>query len=236
VDRFTREWLSVVARDRNHPCIVTWVPLNESWGVHDILVRDDQRHYISALYHLTKALDPTRPALSNEGWEHTVSDIWGVHDYSDNPEIINQRYDTLEALEETLTGGGPQRRKVLLEPLDQRGQPVVITEFGGISFRPSEGEAWFGYATVKTGEEYVEKLRGLFDAIHNSPNLAGYCYTQLTDTMQEANGLLTEDRKPKFPIERLRSIILKPSRAIATEFLDLQRQIALEAAGTDKED
>jgi hypothetical protein len=236
VDRFTREWLSVVARDRNHPCIVTWVPLNESWGVHDILVREDQQHYISALYHLTKALDPTRPALSNEGWEHTVSDIWGVHDYSDDPAIIKQRYDTQEALHETLTGGGPQRRQVLLQPDDQRQQPVVITEFGGISFRPSEGEAWFGYATVQTEDEYIEKLRGLFDAIHDSPNLAGYCYTQFTDTMQEANGLLTEDRKPKFPIERLRPIILKPSRAIAAEFLDLQRQIALEAAKNENND
>jgi beta-galactosidase/beta-glucuronidase len=236
VDRFTREWLSVVARDRNHPSIVTWVPLNESWGVHDILVREDQQHYISALYHLTKALDPTRPALSNEGWEHTVSDIWGVHDYSDDPQIIKDRYDTKEALEETLTKGGPQRRKVLLQPDDQREQPVVITEFGGISFRPAQGSAWFGYATVQTEDEYVEKLRGLFDAIHDSPNLAGYCYTQLTDTMQEANGLLTEDRKPKFPIERLRPIILKPSRAIATEFLDLQRQIALEAAGKEQDD
>jgi beta-galactosidase/beta-glucuronidase len=236
VDRFTREWLSVVARDRNHPCIVTWVPLNESWGVHDILVREDQQHYISALYHLTKALDATRPALSNEGWEHTVSDIWGVHDYSDDPAIIKQRYDTQEALHETLTGGGPQRRQVLLQPDDQRQQPVVITEFGGISFRPSEGEAWFGYATVQTEDEYIEKLRGLFDAIHDSPNLAGYCYTQFTDTMQEANGLLTEDRKPKFPIERLRPIILKPSRAIAAEFLDLQRQIALEAAKNENND
>ena len=26
-DRFTREWLEVLERDRGHPCIVTWVPL-----------------------------------------------------------------------------------------------------------------------------------------------------------------------------------------------------------------
>jgi hypothetical protein len=35
------------------------------------------------------------------------------------------------------------------------------------------------------------------------PLLAGFCYTQFTDTYQEANGLLTMDRTPKFPIEQI---------------------------------
>jgi hypothetical protein len=33
--------------------------------------------------------------------------------------------------------------------------------------------------------------------------LSGFCYTQFTDTYQEANGLLTADRRPKFPIARM---------------------------------
>ena len=28
-----------------------------------------QRHYVQALYHLTKTLDPTRPVIGNDGWE-----------------------------------------------------------------------------------------------------------------------------------------------------------------------
>jgi beta-galactosidase/beta-glucuronidase len=227
VDRFTREWLSVVKRDRSHPSIVTWTPLNESWGVTDIALRQDQRDYASALYHLTKAIDPSRPVISNDGWEHTRSDIWGLHDYSQQPEQLTSRYGTAEAIERTLGEMRPSRRRLLLEPGDRRGQPVMVTEFGGLSYAPKTGEAWFGYATVETEEQYLGMMKGLFDALYASTDIAGFCYTQLTDTMQETNGLLDENRRPKLPLEKLRDIIWQPSRAVPTEFLDIERQKAL---------
>ena len=47
---------------RSHPCIVTWVPFNESWGVPNLESDPaQQRLRRAALYHLTRALDPTRP-------------------------------------------------------------------------------------------------------------------------------------------------------------------------------
>ena len=33
--------------------------------------------------------------------------------------------------------------------------------------------------------------------------LAGFCYTQFTDTYQEINGLLYADRTPKAPLEQI---------------------------------
>jgi beta-galactosidase/beta-glucuronidase len=86
VERLSREWTAVVQRDYSHPCIVTWVPINESWGVPNLPNNARERHYVQALYHLTKTLDSTRPVIGNDGWESVATDIIGIHDYDDQPD------------------------------------------------------------------------------------------------------------------------------------------------------
>ena len=230
IGRVMREWTEVVARDRSHPCVVTWVPLNESWGVPHIEVAEQQQHYATALYHLTRALDPSRPVISNDGWEHTESDIWGVHDYAADGDTLRGRYADSAAVARLLSDRRPGRRRILLGEPEYRGQPIVLTEFGGLSFVPAEGERWFGYATVSSTEQLEERLADLVSAISQNPELAGFCYTQLTDTEQERNGLLTEDRVSKLPIERVREIMSQPARAIPSEQIDASRRAALRAS------
>ncbi len=207
--RIVAEWTAAIERDRSHPSVMAWVPLNESWGVPNLAERAEQRNFATGLYHLTKALDPSRPAISNDGWEITAGDFWGIHDYHQDPDVLRRRYAHDPLRRGELRELWPNLKRLLLDNPRYTGQPVMLTEFGGATFVPAEGENWYGYGTVGSEDEYAEMLGGLIDACVES-GLAGYCFTQLTDTEQETNGLLTDDRRPKLPMERMRAI-LSPS-------------------------
>lgn len=207
IERMTREWIEVVRRDISHPCITTWVPLNESWGVQHIAHDPRQLDYARMLYHLTKSLDPTRPVISNDGWEHADSDIWTIHDYGVNGTEVAANYVDQAAVRKVLAGVGPLGRRMRLLDVPDRGQPVMVSEFGGISHAPThDGPAW-GYSTATDAGEFQALLHDVFRAVQSSPVLAGFCYTQLTDTHQEANGLTDPQRNPKLPVATIRAIV-----------------------------
>jgi beta-galactosidase/beta-glucuronidase len=203
--RLVREWMEVLARDYSHPCIAAWVPLNESWGAPNLLHDVAQRHLVQSLYHLTKALDPTRPVIANDGWEYVLGDVIGIHDYSFDGTTLHARYGSREALERTLHEAQPGGRFIVLLDL-QDGVPIALSEFGGISCRPDPGTEWFGYGTVTSLDAYIQKYRELLEAVLDCPTLAGFCYTQLTDTAQETNGLLTAEREAKVDATVVRAI------------------------------
>ncbi len=198
VGRLSREWLEAIERDYNHPCVVTWVCFNESWGVPDLPLSAEQRHAVRALYHLAKALDATRPVVGNDGWEHVVTDLLTIHDYHPAAETLSARYGTAEASQRTAQERLEHGRVTALPNADLTDQPVILSEFGGIRFHP-EGDGW-GYQQVDSPEALLERYRALIAAA-SSPGLTGFCYTQFADTFQEQNGLLFSDRTPKVPLE-----------------------------------
>jgi beta-galactosidase/beta-glucuronidase len=198
--RVTTEWLAVLERDVSHPCIVAWVPFNESWGVPDLARSAAQRDLVRALYHLTKALDPDRPVIGNDGWEVIAGDFVGLHDYDRDPQRLQARLTLAEGslLRERFSGHLP-----LLEGAGRGGRPLLLTEFGGIAFTAaSEEKDTWGYDRAHSSEDFLGRYRDLMAAVH-AGRLAGFCYTQLTDTYQEANGLLTAQREPKAPLADL---------------------------------
>lgn len=203
--RMYGEWIAAVGRDYNHPCIVAWTPLNESWGVQEIMKDPAQQAHSAAMVALTRSLDTTRPIVDNDGWEHTSGDLLTVHDYSAEGGVLSEHTSSLEAVIGMLPGG----RNLFVPGWSYRGQPVIVSEFGGVKFTPDADTngAW-GYCEAATAERYADKLAELTSALLRSPVVQGYCYTQLTDIETEQNGLLTYQRRPKLPVETVRKINL----------------------------
>ena len=203
---FADEWKSVVRQNYNHPCIITWTPFNESWGIHEVSKDKAQQHFTQAIYHLTKSIDLMRPVITNDGWEHTVSDILTLHEYEEEGEVFSKRYLTKK--DEILEGSYAHNKanKALADGFEYKGQPVIISEYGGIAFDTSQSDEW-GYGnTVSSEDEFVERYRKITEAIMNVPYICGFCYTQVSDVQQEVNGLLTMDRKFKVNPDRIRKI------------------------------
>ena len=201
--RLETEWSAAVRRDRDHPSIVAWVPANESFGLDriDPSMRSD---FLVRLYRLTKELDGTRPVVSNDGWEHALTDLCTVHDYSP-PETLARRYRSLSS---ALDGSAAGRR--IFDPgFEYRGEPVLVTEFGGLHIA---GSAGWGWLQVPDEEAFASSYGRALAALMQPGPVQGFCYTQLTDVEQERNGLVTADRTPKVDPGRIAPATRAPKR------------------------
>jgi hypothetical protein len=203
VERLMKEWTEVIDRDSNHPSLCVWVPFNESWGVPDLAEQEAHQNCVQAMYHLTRTLDLTRPVIGNDGWESTATDILGIHDYDDQPERLLYKYRAEGSMNDVLSRRWPGGRVLTVEGYPHAGQPIMLTEFGGIACCVTEGEGesrTWGYSVCRTGDDLQRRYEKLLDAVHRIEIFSGFCYTQFTDTYQEANGLFTMDRRPKFSL------------------------------------
>jgi beta-galactosidase/beta-glucuronidase len=196
-----QEWTDVVLRDYNHPCIVAWTPLNESWGVLEIAHRKEQQNFCRALYSMIKAIDTTRLISDNDGWEHVESDLLTIHDYEANREILTKRYSTVE----NIIQDQPCGRALYVNGSHYSNEPILISEFGGISFEKDGAKGW-GYSSASTEQDFLKRYADVVVPLLQSGHIQGFCYTQLCDVEQEINGLLTYDRHPKVDVNEIRKI------------------------------
>jgi beta-galactosidase/beta-glucuronidase len=216
VTRLLSEWTEAIRRDISHPCIAAWVPLNESWGVPDLPTNSAHRDYVRALFHLTKTLDPSRVVVGNDGWEHVATDIVTIHDYASNPAVLRERYATPESVAMVLERQEPGGRPLLAPGFPRSQLPVVVSEFGGIALARDRAEGW-GYSRAETVEDLAIAYEGILRVLHACRGIAGFCYTQLTDTFQERNGLLTAERQPKVDMDRVATATRGKRKAVAMD-------------------
>lgn len=209
---FVPEWLEVVKRDWNHPAIVGWCPFNETQ-------KDTPADLLAYVYHMTKALDATRPVIETSGWVHIPGccDMPDWHDYEQDPDVFRANYQRLLKGEDVISH---------LPPELPFGPPCAkdlcfVSEFGGTWWSPAQAEkmkgekahaeSW-GYGIAPgSAEEFLARYRGLVDALLDNERICAFCYTQLTDVEQEQNGLYTYDRKAKFDPALLHAITSRKS-------------------------
>ncbi|MBQ8393593.1 MAG: beta-galactosidase [Clostridia bacterium] len=205
---FLLEWQREIERDFNHPSIIGWCPLNETWDWNNRHQNDD---FIRALYHTTKGMDTTRPCIGTSGNYQVVSDIYDLHDYIQNTEDFEKIYlaptqeEMLENYDKHPWHSGISKYQ---KSTNYKDMALFLSEFGGIRWDVDGVEGGWGYGNApKTEKDFFERFEALTKALINCPYICGFCYTQLYDVEQEVNGLYTYERRPKFDMDRIKSIV-----------------------------
>ena len=205
VAAFTKQWMEIVKQNYNHPSIITWTPFNESWGVSNIKIKRPEQHFTEAIYYLTKSMDPNRPVIVNDGWEHTISDIITLHDYEEEGSILRDRYTKCkdqildnEVFHAIIKGA-------FADGYSYKGQPIIISEYGGIAFN-NDDSGW-GYGNkVNSKKDFINRFDKITTAVKELPYVCGFCYTQVSDVQQEINGLMDMERNFKIAPEIISEI------------------------------
>jgi hypothetical protein len=191
----------------NHPAIIGWCPLNETMSAGD---SPHGEWTTRQLHRLTKLLDPSRPALDTSGYFHFETDVWDCHNYDQDVERFRTAFEPLARGDWAHAFNNSERQ------LPYEGdRPYFVSEYGGIGWAEGEtaGGAWGYGGRPRTKQEFLDRFRGLTAALLGNPGVAGFCYTQLTDIEQEINGLMTYDRKPKFPPAQIASVLKQEAAA-----------------------
>src|SRR2546428_10670576 len=124
--RLLDECTAAIDRNRDHPCVVAWVPMNETFGFQRPVREDVLASLLVRLYRRAHQLDETRPVVSNDGWEHPLTDL-GTLPASGPAANLRRRYRSLSAALEPAGRPHPP----YLRGIAHRGEPILATEFGG---------------------------------------------------------------------------------------------------------
>ena len=171
-----------IARDYNHPSIISWCNFNETWGLggREYKEMHERQEWVREMYHLAKSLDTTRLIEDNSPclYDHVETDINSWHFYINDYERAKEHIANV--VEETYPGSAFNYAGGNV----QSDAPLINSEYGGISAGAGDKDiSWcFKYLT--------NELR-----LH--PKICGYIYTELQDIEWEHNGFMNYDRSIK---------------------------------------
>ena len=180
--RFEQTLRGNIARDYNHPSIISWCNFNETWGLGGREYKDmhERQEWVREMYHLAKSLDTTRLIEDNSPclYDHVETDINSWHFYINDYEQAKEHIANV--VEETYPGSAFNYAGGNV----QNDAPLINSEYGGISAGAGDKDvSWcFKYLT--------NELR-----LH--PKICGYVYTELQDIEWEHNGFMNYDRSIK---------------------------------------
>ena len=181
-ERFEQTLRGNIARDYNHPSIISWCDFNETWGLggNEFKEMTDRQEWVREMYHLTKSLDTTRLIEDNSPclYDHVETDINSWHFYINDYDRAKEHIANVVA--ETYPGSAFNYAGDNV----QSDAPLINSEYGGISAGAGDKDiSWcFKYLT--------NELR-----LH--PKICGYIYTELQDIEWEHNGFMNYDRSVK---------------------------------------
>lgn len=204
-DNFICEWTEIIERDFNSPAIIGWCPFNETWGY---VEKREKFRLLESVYKLTKLYDQTRPCIDTSGNYHLdKKEIHDIHDYEQDPQKFEEYYAHIG---EGIVNDQIRRKEKDIQPYF--GEPVFVSEYGGIKWPPEDSSGWGYGKSTESLDEFIHRYTSLTETLLSNPYIMGLCYTQLYDVEQEKNGLYYYDRTDKFDketIEKLRAAMIK---------------------------
>ena len=191
----------LIARDKNHPCVVLWSLANEPESH-----TDEARAYFEPLFELARKTDPTRP-VGFVNMMFAQPDACKVSELADVI-MINRYYGWyIEPGDLVAAEHGLERE--LLGWADRHGKPIIVTEYGADAMpglHTLDAVVWsedYQAALLETYHRVFDRIDAVVgEQVWNFADFATPPSFMRVDGNKK--GVFTRDRKPKAAAHHLR--------------------------------
>ena len=184
------EAFEVMARDVNHPCLISWVLFNETWGLRSNVdgvyaYRSETQEWVRAMVKKTKAFDPTRLVEDHSvcNGDHVETDINSYHYYVNGYGTLR---DYLRRFCDATAAGS--RHNYIGENKQAENTPLMNSECGmvwGVDGGAGDSDLAWQYKYMLNQMRLHEKM-------------CGFVFTEFHDVINEWNGYYRIDNGRKF--------------------------------------